>query len=191
MIYTAYRLLITLSGIFLAGILLFSCTGREQRKTAQGTTGKDPETSLAAGEVAEPTPDAENAGQSILAADKIVYDVEIINPYPDDLWTTECLESLDHEALVDFVFTGIYSGEFSAFDIFEGTAIPARRIKKMEENGEFSRDRIGKFQFQEEWALDMETMSFTKKVTEIRMGLQKFNEAGELTGYAPLLRVVL
>ncbi len=140
----------------------------------------------------EHSPDqtTEQAGIKTVA-ERIVYDVEIINPYPDDLWTTECLEPLDHEALVDFVFNGIYEGKFSAFDIFEETPLPARKIRKMEENGEFSRGSIGKFQFQEEWILDTETMTFSKKVTEIRMGLQKFNEDGDLTGYAPLLRVVL
>ena len=61
----------------------------------------------------------------------------------------------------------------------------------MEADGEFSRDQIGKFQFMEEWVLDTTDMSFTKKVVEIRMGLQKFNNKSTLTGYAPLFRVVL
>jgi hypothetical protein len=173
--------LVTVSGLLLSGILFFSCTGSESRKDRTGTP---------AGEKLE-NPSTGDAGEARLVADRIVYDVEIINPYPDDLWTSECLESLDHESLVEFVFSGIYSGEFSAFDIFEGNPVSIRKIRKMEDNGEFSRESIGKFQFQEEWILDTGSMTFTKKVTEIRMGLQKFNEEGDLTGYAPLLRVIL
>lgn len=133
----------------------------------------------------------EPGSTTLLVAEEIVYDVEVINPYPEDTWMAESLQSLDHESLVKFVFDGIYQERFMCYDIFEGTPVPLRKIRKMEKDGEFSRERIGKFQFQEEWILDTVNMTFTKKVTEIRMGLQKFNESEELTGYAPLLRVVL
>ncbi len=61
----------------------------------------------------------------------------------------------------------------------------------MEEEGDFSRDRIGKFQFKEVWELDTLNMSYTKRVTEIRMGVQAFQEDGTVANYNPLLRVVL
>jgi hypothetical protein len=168
--------------LFLALLALVSCTGKKSPSSAPCTFRQEAES---------PGDSTGGTGGPVVAAGSIVYDVEILNPYPDDAWTTECLSSLDHKSLVDFVFDGIYSGRFSAYDIFEGTPVSAKKIRKMEKNGEFSRDRIGKFQFQEEWLLDTLNMSFTKKVTEIRMGLQKFNDEGELTGYAPLLRVVL
>lgn len=169
--------------LLLAGFVLFSCTGKEQQSPAtqdqSGTMGEQQTTIM---------PDQPG---TIKVARQIVYDVEIKNPYPDDQWMTECLEGLDHDALVNFVFEGIYNEKFSAFDIFEGTPISSRKIKKMEEEGTFSRDRIGKFQFMEEWFLDTIHMTYSKKVTEVRMGLQKFNENSELTGYDPLFRVVL
>ena len=170
-------------GLTMACLLLFSCSGKAKKPSG---TPDSPGT-IIEGQAAG----AGHPAGTRTVAEQIVYDVEIINPYPDDTWTAECLRGLDHRSLVDFVFDGLYAGRFSAFDIFEGTPIPARKIKKMEEKGEFSRDGIGKFQFQEEWILDTVRMTYTKKVTEIRMGLQKFNDDGELTGYAPLLRVVL
>ncbi len=162
--------------ILFAGVFLFSCTGREQasRDEADRSPGIQ-----------------ETLSSSLVVAEEIVYDVEVINPYPEDTWMAESLQSLDHESLVKFVFDGIYQERFICYDIFEGTPVPLRKIRKMEKDGEFSRDRIGKFQFQEQWILDTVNMTFSKKVTEIRMGVQKFNDAGELTGYAPLLRVVL
>ena len=61
----------------------------------------------------------------------------------------------------------------------------------MEENGDFSRELIGKFQFKEIWILDTLNMSYSKKVTEIRMGTQVFQDDGTVSGYEPRLRVVL
>lgn len=167
--------------LILAGILLISNSCR------QGPDKTDPAgTSISKGPVIA----ADQAG-SIKIAEKIVYDVEIINAFPDDTWAEESLKDLDHGTAVDFVFAGLYRGKFKAFDIFEGTPVPANKIRKMEADGEFSREQIGKFQFMEEWVLDTLNMSFSKKVLEIRMGLQKFNSDSVLTGYAPLLRVVL
>jgi len=172
-----------LTGAALTGTLLFSCTGRKTQsagKDKHPTAVKEVGSSFTQG----------HSGQ-LSVARQIVYDVEIINPNPDDLWTTECLEDLDQKTLVDFVFEGLYSNKFSAYDIFEGTPVSARKIRKMEENEDFTRDQIGKFQFMEEWILDTVNMNYFKHVKEIRMGLQSFNNNGELTGYAPLLRVVL
>ena len=166
----------------LTGLILASCTqkGGQPTETTDQSTDKR--------QVPDST--AQMLGM-VNVAEHIVYDVEIINPYPDDLWTEKSLEGLDHELLVDFVFDGIYSGKFSTFDIFEGSPIPVRKLKRMEKNGEFTRDQIGKFQFMEKWILDTINMTYYKKVTEIRMGIQKKDEHGELTGYAPLARVVL
>jgi hypothetical protein len=166
----------------LSGLILTSCTQKGGQPAA--TTDKSTE------EKQVPDSTAQLPG-TVNVAEYIVYDVEIINPYPDDLWTEKSLEGLDHKLLVNFVFDGIYSGEFSTFDIFEGTPIPARKLKKMENRGEFKRDQIGKFQFMETWILDTINMTYHKKVKEIRMGIPNINEHGELTGYAPLARVVL
>jgi hypothetical protein len=168
------RLLAALAGVVLAGTALFSCTNEQPKAVKE-----------------EASAFTQDHNGQLSVASQIVYDVEIINPNPDDLWTAECLEGLDQKALVDFVFEGLYSNEFSAYDIFEGTPVSARKIRKMEENAEFTRDQVGKFQFMEEWVLDTLNMTYSKHVKEIRMGLQSFNSAGELTGYAPLLRVVL
>lgn len=173
-----------LLGVVLTGLVPISCSQKDRQSPAT------PDQSQSLNEKQYPGLIANMPG-TINVAEQIIYDVEIINPYPDDLWTMECLEGLDHESLVNFVFEGIYSGQFSSFDIFEGTPISSRKIRRMEENREFTRDQIGKFQFMEKWILDTVRMTYFKEVTEIRMGIQKFDDHGELTGYAPLLRVVL
>ncbi|MFC2080964.1 hypothetical protein ACFLR8_02010 [Bacteroidota bacterium] len=165
---------IKITVILLSGILLFACSGKEQENTKIPLQPLQPV-----------QPGVKNV------AEKIIYDVEIKNPEPDNQWMIECLEGLQREELVNFLFEGIYNETFSTFDIFEGSPFSSMDIRKMEEEGQFTREQIGKFQFMEEWFLDTINMTFHKEVTEIRMGLEKFNENGELTGYDPLFRVVL
>lgn len=154
-------------------LLLLSTSCKLNREPAGNETGSPPPSDL------------------MVVADPIVYDVEIINPTPEDQWTEECLAGLDRESLLEFIFGGIYEGDFEVYGIFGGKQISAKKIRKMEEAGEFSRERIGKIQFQEEWVLDPVKMSFSKQVTEIRLGLQTFLPDGTFKNYSPLFRVVL
>ncbi len=124
-------------------------------------------------------------------AEDIIYDVEIINPDEDDPWMDECLQGLDREALIDFIFKGIYDKDLKVYDIFEDTRISTRKVRQMEEEGEFSRDLIGKIQFKEVWLYDTLSQRMSKKVTEISLGTQNFGPDGYLRGYDPLFRVVL
>ena len=163
--------------IVLIGFLLLACSCNEKSNSEQSHN----DTALLG---------SEQTGL-ISIADQIVYDVEIINPTPDDEWTEQCLAGLDHETLVNFIIDGIYSNDFTAYEIFVEKKIAARKIRSMEENGEFSRSQIGKIQFQEEWILDTLHMTYYKKVTEVRMGLQNILEDGTLANYKPLFRVVL
>ena len=126
-----------------------------------------------------------------LIAEDIIYDVEIKNPSTDDPWMENALKGLQREALIDFIFDGIYDKNLQVFDIFEGTRISAQKILKMEEEGEFSRDEIGKIQFTEQWMYDSTNHVMTKKVTAISLGIQNFDPDGYLIGYYPLFKVIL
>jgi hypothetical protein len=124
-------------------------------------------------------------------ADQIVYDVVIKNHDPEDVWTTQCLAGLKRAELVDFIFAGLYEEQFMAFDIFSDEAIPPRKIRKMEEEGEFDRDQVSKIQFVEAWYVDPGRYTLTKKVTEVRLGTEHFDGFGLLLGHNPLFKVRL
>jgi hypothetical protein len=151
-------------------LLLISCTGNVE--SDEMTAGGSPEGTL-------------------LVANQIVYDVVIKNHDPEDLWTEECLSGLKRQELVDFIFSGIYAGRFGVYDIFSGKAIPPRKIMKMEEDGIFKRDQISKIQFVEEWYVDPELYSMTKKVSEVRLGIEHIDGFGVHLGHNPLFRVRL
>ena len=124
-------------------------------------------------------------------ADQIVYDVIIKNPDPQDEWTEKCLEGLNREELVDFIFAGLYDNRFKAFDIFSDKPISVRSIRKMEEEGEFSRDQVSKIQFVEDWYIDREGYAMSKSVTEVRLGVEHFDGFGLHLGHNPLFKVLL
>ncbi len=93
--------------------------------------------------------------------------------------------------MVDFIFAGIYDERFRAYDIFNDKLIPALTIKQMEEDGEFTRDQVSKIQFVEDWYTDPEDYSMTKRVTEIRLGIEHIDGFGMHMGHNPLFKVRL
>jgi hypothetical protein len=151
-------------------MLLFSCTGQKEGEDLKGSgvqTG------------------------SMQLAEQIIYDVIIKNPDPLDEWTEKCLGGLKREEMVDFIFDGLYDDRFKAYDIFNGKLIPARTIKKMEEDGEFTRDQVSKIQFVEDWYVDPGAYAWSKRVTEVRLGLEHVDGFGMHLGHNPLFKVRL
>ena len=124
-------------------------------------------------------------------ADQIIYDVIIKNPDPGDEWTEKCLVGLKRGELVDFIIDGIYDDRFRAYDIFNDKLIAARTIRKMEEDGEFTRKQVSKIQFVEDWYVDPGGYALTKRVTEVRLGLEHIDGFGMHMGHNPLFKVRL
>lgn len=149
-------------------ILLISCTGQKEGEDLQVS-------SIQSG--------------SMQIADQIIYDVIIKNPDPLDEWTEQCLGGLKRKELVDFIFDGLYDEQFKAYDIFNDHLIPSRTIRKMEENGEFTRDQVSKIQFVEDWYADPGGTSISKKVTEVRLGLEHIDGFGMHLGHNPFFKV--
>jgi hypothetical protein len=140
----------------------------------------------------------EQGGQAVLnesttgiIAQDIIYDVEIKNPDKDDPWMDNALKGLDRETLISYIFQGVYDDHLQAYDIFEGNKISSRKILQMEEDGEFSRDEIGKIQFTEQWTYDSLNHVMSKRVTAVSLGIQNFDPEGYLRGYKPLFKVIL
>ena len=151
-------------------LFIVSCTGQKEQEVVQNSYGQI---------------------ESQQVADQIIYDVVIKNHDPEDDWTEKCLAGLKRKELIDFILNGIYSEQFKTYDIFNEKAIPARLVRKMEEDGEFSRDQISKIQFVEEWYIDPELFTMSKRVTEVRLGIEHFDNYGILLGHNPLFKVKL
>ncbi len=128
---------------------------------------------------------------AFVIADTIIYDVIIKNLDADDQWTDFCLSKLKKDALVDIVFNAVYSGKAKAFHYYDNTPITISQIKELEKEDDFSRDKIAKIQFTEEWLFDEINLKMSKRITSVMLGYEVYDHNGNVKGYKPTFRIYL
>ncbi len=119
----------------------------------------------------------------ICIADTIIYPVVIKNPDSLDLWTEQCLSQLERKKFVDQVFDAVYNHKAQAYSYFNHKELSASDIKAIEEQADFSRDKVAKLQFWETWHFDEQQLIMTKKVHAVLLAYEFLSEDGELRGY--------
>lgn len=134
---------------------------------------------------------SEEVLQGTTLADPVIYDMVIKNANPEDDWTEEYLKNLDRDKLIAIIFDAVYDERLVAYDFFTDEPLKIVDLRKLEKEADFSRDKIGKLQFEEEWAFDENNMHFQKKVKSMLLAYEVFNSAGELRGYKPAFYVKL
>ena len=126
-----------------------------------------------------------------IIADTVIYDVVVKNPEPDDLWIEESLRNLNREALVDIIFNAVYRKELIPYEYFSNEAMSVGDIIELENSPEFSREKIGRIQFSEEWYFDEDNLRMEKRVNSLTFGYEVFDPQGNLRGYKPAFLVKL
>lgn len=134
---------------------------------------------------------SEEVLQGTTLADPVIYDMVIKNANPEDDWTEDYLRNLDRDKLIAIIFDAVYDERLVAYDFFTDEPLKIIDLRKLEKEADFSRDKIGKLQFEEEWAFDENNMHFQKKVKSMLLAYEVFNSAGELRGYKPAFYVKL
>ncbi|WP_146141969.1 hypothetical protein [Prolixibacter denitrificans] len=155
--------------LFILAALVLIFSGCKQEKKEQQTA-------------ATPAPQGASMG-------KITYDTIILNPNKDDTWTTECLSKFERKKLIDDIFDAVYAGKLTAMDYFTRKKYSIQEVKAMEASGEFTRDKIGKIQFDEQWYWDEKNDRLRKKVTAMTLGYEVWNNDSTLRGHKPVFRI--
>ncbi|OFX84972.1 MAG: hypothetical protein A2W99_16340 [Bacteroidetes bacterium GWF2_33_16] len=132
----------------------------------------------------------ETAETFTVIADTIITDVVIKNP-TDDEWVDYTLRYLDKTILVDQIFEAVYTKKLVPYDFFNDTQLTIEQIKEIEADPDFSRDKIGKVQFEEKWYFDKKNNTMIKKVHSIMLAFELYNAEGEIKGYKPTFKVYL
>lgn len=132
----------------------------------------------------------ENAETYTIIADTIITDVVVKNP-TDDEWVDYTLRQLDKKTLVDQIFDAVYSKQIVPYDFFNETELTIEQVKAIETDPDFSRDKIGKVQFEEKWYYDSKNNTMIKKVHSIMLAFELYNAEGEIKGYKPAFKVYL
>ncbi len=124
-------------------------------------------------------------------ADTVIYDVVVKNPEPDDLWIEESLRRLNREALMDIIFNAIYRKELIPYEYFSREVMSIADVIELENSPEFSREKVGRIQFSEEWYFDEDNLRMEKRVNSLTLGYEVFDPQGNLRGYKPAFLVKL
>jgi hypothetical protein len=127
----------------------------------------------------------------LVVADTIIYEVNIVNPNPEDTWTQECLSGLDHKSLIDNIFTMIYDGTATAYNHETGEKMTPAQVEKMEKEDSFDRTKIGMVQFKEVWYINPAETEMTKKVLSMVLGMGVYSNLGEFKGNKAIMRIQL
>jgi hypothetical protein len=135
------------------------------------------------------SPDTEISGT--LIADTIIYDVVIKITNPNNDWENQRLKHVNHSAFVDSLFNLVYNKKIIAYDVFENKPLSVKQVKSIEEQDDYSRDRIGKIQFAEKWYFDSSSNELNKQILSIALGYETLNELGEVRAYKPVFKLYL
>ncbi len=125
-----------------------------------------------------------------IALGKITYESSILNTNPDDAWANECLAGFDRKSFLNQIFNAVHTGKLSALDYFSGEKISPSRLKELEASGEFSKEKIAKVQFEEEWFWDEEKRTLQKKINSMTFAYEVFNNLGESRGFKPAFKII-
>jgi len=118
---------------------------------------------------------------AVVIAQPIIYPTIIKNPDKSDDWTEQCLEKVDIEALATVVFSLIYDGKTAAYEYRSDRELTIQEVKLLEK--EYSRDRIGKLLFTEEWYFDDKAIRMGKKVTRLMIAYELYDSDNNVKGY--------
>ncbi len=139
-----------------------------------------------------PTPKSDTDSISgYIIADTITYDVIIKNADSTQVWNEEFLKYVKRSMIIDSIFAGVYSGRFEPYEFFSGKKLSLKDVKDIEAEDWFSRDAIGKIQFSEVWYSKPGNFSIEKKVLSVVLGVEQFDQFGNLKGYKPVFKVNL
>ena len=165
--------------------ILIGCTDSTKQNLNNTDSVKSETSTLNTVSYSQTELDASNA---FVLADSISYDVTIKNPDPNDTWTEEDIGRMDELALANIILDAIYNKRLTAYSYADEQPMTIEQVKELE--NKYSRDKVARMRFIEEWYFDKKEMKFVKKVNAIMLGYEKFNSSGEVR-YAPGVKVYL
>jgi len=119
---------------------------------------------------------------------KIIYDTYIVNRDSTDSWGDECLSNFNRKALIDKIFNAVLAEQITPYDYFTGEKITLEQIKRMEAEEVFSREKISKIQFEEQWV--WEKIEMQKKIISMTIAYEVYDIAGKPRGHKPIFKIV-
>jgi hypothetical protein len=129
-------------------------------------------------------------GAVVIAHD--IVDELIIKPDPEgDPWEIEKVAGYSGDVFVDEIFRRIYDGSLTVFDYHSGEKLTPDDVKKIEEEFNGDRSKIGKLSFTEDWYYYPSSNSVQKRAKSVTFGYELYNNAGKVYAYRAAFRADL
>ena len=122
-------------------------------------------------------------------AKDIIFDVDIKIKNENDSWEKEKLEHTRNKDLVNDIFEALYNKKLTAYTYYDNSKLSIKEIKEIENQENYSREKISRIQFTEDWLFDKETGCFTKKINSIVLGYELYNNENKVKGYKALFKI--
>jgi len=125
---------------------------------------------------------------STILADSLIYGIETHENENSDISENEAFKSFLQEKLINYLFDQIYSGNLKAYDFFSDKELSIKEVREIEKAEWFSRSKVGKIQFDEQWYIDKDK-SLRKRVKSMTLGVESYSNQGNFIGYRALFKV--
>jgi hypothetical protein len=127
--------------------------------------------------------------KTTVLSDSLAYTAIVKNPDPEDSWTSQCLKHFKPTDLANVIFDAVYAGKLKAYNYQLNTPMTIEDVKDLEKD--YSRDRIGKVLFTEEWYFDKEKLQMHKIVNSVMLAYELYGDSSVVKGYKAGIRVYL
>lgn len=125
---------------------------------------------------------------STILADSLIYGIETHENENSDISENEAFKSFLQEKLINYLFDQIYSRNLKAYDFFSDKELSIKEVREIEKAEWFSRSKVGKIQFDEQWYIDKDKI-LRKRVKSMTLGVESYSNQGNFIGYKALFKV--
>lgn len=90
--------------------------------------------------------------------------------------------------LIDYIFEEIYGGRLKAYDFLSEKELTVNEVKDIEKAEGFTRSKVGKVQFNEQWLIDKNGV-LLKRVNSMTLGIEHYSKQGTFLNYNALFTI--
>jgi hypothetical protein len=130
----------------------------------------------------------QNPEGSAILIDSLVYGISTHPSENIDPYENEAFKSFLQDKLINHIFEQIYSGKIKAFDFFTDKELTIKEVKELEKKQGFSRSKVGKVQFDEQWYFDKNGV-LNKRVNSMTFGVESYSNTGNFVDYNALFKI--
>lgn len=165
--------------------------GKGKTADTPGQAGEQSGTIVGPGAGADLREGADIPAGAVLIATDIVTEI-VIRPDPEgDPWETEKVAGYKGDVMVEGIFKRIYDGSFTVYDYHSGEPLKPADVKKIEEEFNNDRSKIGKLSFTEDWYYYLAENRIEKKTKSVTFGYELYNNLGKVFAYKAAFRADL